>query len=482
MTSFDPKFRASVLSPASTTQQVQVSLPHLFTPRDYQRDDLFRPLFPHHYPDLRLLSVPRKKRICMVHHRRAGKDISVLNALTLAAYEEYGSYLYLLPEQTQGRKIVWRGLSSGDVNEFGEQEKGKKFLDYIPKEIIKKKFEAEMLVELINGSTIQVGGADNYDSFMGTNPRGIVFSEYSLMNPVAWQYFRPILVENGGWAVFIYTARGKNHGHTLYEIAKKSPEVWAYSLRTIEDTRKPDGSPVVTIEQYEEEIRNGMDPAIARQEFYCDFNAALIGSYYGDLIEKAKKDKRTGFFPYDPAYPVYVAYDLGNDMNVAIFAQKDGDGVRIIDYFGESNTPFTEMLKVVCAKSYTYGAHFFPHDVKNRDHESNTRVTTAENMGIDPVVTPKYGIDDGIESVRNMLPRVRFNTDSDDVETFVDAVASYERVWDDRMKVFHNRPLHNYASHPADALRCLAMNIDEVIEAGSSWLNEELEGDDGWMT
>jgi len=461
----EPQF----IAPRSSSTALTVSLPHLFTPRDYQTDGLFRPLFPHHYPDLAMLDTPRKKRICLLWHRRAGKDKSVVNAITLAAWEELGNYLYLLPEQTAGKKIIWRGLG-GD---------GVKFIDHIPSKIIKKKYESEMLVELLNGSTVQVGGADNYNSWMGTNPRGIIFSEYSLQDPMAWQHFRPILTENGGWAVFIYTARGKNHGYTLYNTALAHQETWACSKMTIEDTKREDGSPVITHAQYLQEIEDGMPESLALQEFYCDFDAALIGSYYGDLINKAKQADRMGFFPYDPAKPVYTAYDLGNDANVCIFAQTNGNGVNIIDYFEESNTPFSEMCKVVSEKPYTYATHFFPHDVVNRDHEGNTRIETALNYGIEATINPRASIDDGIEAVRNMLPRCNFNESS--TERLIEVLMSYERVWDDKNKTFKERPLHNWASHGSDAFRALAVNSDEITESGQGWTTEELDIDADWV-
>lgn len=456
-----------LLSTRTDSEAYKVTLPHLFVPRDYQTEGLFRPLFPHHYADLSVLGTPRKKRVCLLWHRRAGKDKSIINALTLAAWEEMGNYLYLLPEQTQAKKIVWRGIG-GD---------GVRFIDHIPDAIVKRRYESEMLVELVNGSTIQVGGSDNYDSWMGTNPRGIVFSEYSIQDPMAWQHFRPILAENGGWAAFIYTARGKNHGFDLYNTALASPALWACSLKTIDDTRREDGTAVITQEQYQQEIADGMPESMARQEFYCDFEAALIGAYYGDQMVTAKTEGRVGFYPYDPAEVVYVSYDLGNDANVAVFAQKDGSGIRIIDHYEETNTKFSDMCKTVSEKPYTYGAHFFPHDVVNRDPEGNTRIETAANYGIDAVVTPKYGIDDGIEAVRQMLPQLRFNEETTD--RLVLSMTSYERVWDSKLKTFKERPLHNWASHSADAMRYLAHNIEEVT-SGNAWMHKELDIDASW--
>ena len=107
---------------------------------------------------------------------------------------------------------------------------GFKFIDHIPRELILSKNSSEMKINLVNphdselsGSVIQVIGSNNVDSIMGTNPIGCVFSEYSLQDPTAWQLIRPILVENGGWAIFNATPRGKNHLYDLYEMAKCNP-------------------------------------------------------------------------------------------------------------------------------------------------------------------------------------------------------------------------------------------------------------------
>jgi hypothetical protein len=450
-----------------TSSPLNISLPYNFTPRTYQEQDLFRQLFPHHYPDLVMLATPRKDRICMVHHRRAGKDKSLINAITLAAYEDVGNYLYLLPEQTQAKKIIWRGIDAD----------GFKFLDHIPKALAKNFYSSELLVELVNGSTIQIGGSDNYDSWMGTNPKGIVFSEYSLQDPMAWQYFRPILAENGGWAVFNYTARGKNHGYELLKVAKESPDRWHWSVRTIDDTRKHDGSPVITREQYLQEIKDGMPEAIARQEFYCDFEAALVGSYYGDLLAKAEAESpsRIGFYPHDPTRLVFTGWDIGLDATAVWFAQDVNGNPHIIDYFEESNTRFSECCTAIVNRKYTYGTHFGPHDLVNRDPEMNRRLDTASSLGINLVVTPRCSVSDGIEAVRNLIPRTRFHK-SDNTERGLDALRSYERKYDERLQRFRDAPIHNWASHGSDAFRILALNWQEGM-TDDSWFTQKIKID-----
>ncbi|MCK5132069.1 MAG: hypothetical protein KAR40_07965 [Candidatus Sabulitectum sp.] len=471
----EPPAPPTLLNPRTrSVQDAGVCLPFNFQPREYQERDLFRQMFPHHYPDLREQGIQRKRRICTIWHRRAGKDKSLINVEALAAYEEVGNYLYLLPEQTQARKIIWRGI---DGNGF-------RFLDHIPDEICKGgargKYSSEMLVELTNGSTIQFGGSDNYNSWMGTNPKGIVFSEYSLQDPMAWQYFRPILVENGGWAIFNYTVRGKNHGYDLAQIAQKNPKIWYYSYLPIDKTKRPDGSPVITHEQYLEEIENGMPKPIARQEFYLDWEAALFGSYYGDLIEIAYAEKRVGFHPHEPGKPCFAAWDVGLDCNSVWIAQeKDGQPV-LIDYYEKVDEKFSITCKNILNKPYSIHTHFMPHDFKNRDSEKGSRAKTAEQLGMDCVETPRIGVADGIEEVRQFLPRCRINDIERDVEDGggpargIDGVRSYERVYDSKLQRFREQPVHNWASHSADALRYLALNWEDGM-TDDNWFNKDLE-------
>lgn len=463
-------YRPTLLRPrGDAVAQQAVSLPFNFVPRGYQEEHLFRPLFPHHYADLRMLGVPRKNRICLVWHRRAGKDKGLINALTMAAWEEKGNYLYLLPEQTQARKVIWRGIDRD----------GFRFLDHIPDALCKAKYSSEMLCELVNGSTIQIGGADSYNSWMGTNPRGIAFSEYSLQDPMAWDYFRPILVENGGFAVFNYTVRGKNHGYKLAQIAEKNPKVWHYSFLTIHDTKRPDGKPIISHEQYLEEIESGMPEAIARQEFLCDWEAALFGSFYGDLIELLYKKKQIGFFPYDPTKLVFTFWDIGLDANAIWFAQEDeGGSPRLVDYYEKVNEKFSETIKAVLQKPYAYGDHYAPHDMVNRDPEGEKqRLNTAANLGIDFIVTPRGSREDGIEAVRQLLPKCRFNEglqeDGGGVDRGLDCLRSYERKWDERLQRFLDAPIHNWSSHGSDAFRIMAVNWQDGMSS-EAWFTKKL--------
>lgn len=200
----------------------------------------------------------RFKRGCAVWHRRAGKDSVALNLTARDMFRRVGTYWHLFPEQTQARRAIWNGIDRD----------GRRILDqFLPPPVRRRISAQEMLIETVNGSVWQMAGSDNYDSLVGSNPVGVVFSEWSLANPEAWEYIRPILVENDGWALFIYTPRGRNHGHATYLQALDSP-AWFCERLTVEDTG------LIRPELIEEERRCGMSEAKIRQEFHCSFEAA----------------------------------------------------------------------------------------------------------------------------------------------------------------------------------------------------------------
>src|SRR5687768_3063966 len=210
------------------------------------------------------------RRYCGVTHRRAGKDRTWWNTMIWEAMVHPGVYYYWLPTFAWAKRVIWYGMTS----------EGHRFLEDIPKEAVARRHgfnEAELRISLANGSIIQLVGSDNISSsLVGTNPIGNVFSEYAIGNPEGWEYVRPILAENKGWAAFIFTPRGRNHGYELAQVAEESHD-WYYELKTVEDTFRDapgeDGSPVITPEVVERERRTGMPEELVQQEYYCSFVA-----------------------------------------------------------------------------------------------------------------------------------------------------------------------------------------------------------------
>ena len=394
----------------------------------------------------------------MVWHRRAGKDSTILNLSAKAMLERVGTYWHLFPYQTQARKAIWNGIDS----------QGRKILDQVfPHEIRKRTSSQEMLIELVNGSTWQLAGSDNYDSLVGSNPVGVVFSEWSLCDPNAWAYIRPILAENDGWASFIYTPRGKNHGWSLYNMARKNKDWYCENL-TVNDTRREDGLPVIGNDIIEQEREEGMEEALIQQEFYGSFESQIAGAYYADQISAAKDQGRIGRLPVEPSLPIHTAWDLGiaDAMSIWLF-QSMGKEIRLVHYYEATGKGMEHYIQYLNQWANTngvgLGTHLAPHDIEVRELTSGrSRKDVAREMGISfrTVQRPRVKAE-GIQAVRRMFPR--FWIDDVRAEQGYNCVASYRREWDEKAGRFRDNPVHDWASHGADALQTLALGWRESL-------------------
>ncbi len=398
-----------------------IRLPNKWRPRDYQ---------------LPLWSAMERgcTRAVAVWHRRAGKDATSLHWTTVAAMQRVGVYWHMLPTLAQGRKVIWDGIAKD----------GTRVLDAWPAELITKRRNDEMKIELANGAIWQVVGSDNYNSLVGSNPVGVVFSEYSLADPAAWDFIRPILAENGGWALFIFTPRGRNHGHGLYQMARDDPD-WHCSLLTVDDTGAlPEGA-------VEAERRAGMSEEMIRQEFFCSFEAPLFGAYYAAEMLAAEKDGRIGGVPYDSHVPVETWWDLGIGDSTAIwFVQRVGKELHAIDYYEASGEPLAHYAHVIQDRGYVYGEHVFPHDVRARELISGkTREEALDSLGLTVSTVAIHRVEDRIEAVRSALAGAWF--DAKKCERGIEALRQYRKEYDEAHKTFRTKPVHDWASHGADA-------------------------------
>jgi hypothetical protein len=382
------------------------------------------------------------KRAVAIWHRRAGKDLVSLNWTIVQAFERPGLYWHVLPTYRQGRKIVWDGLTG----------KGRSFLSHWPDELIVRKRDDEMSVWLANGAIWQIIGADDVDRLVGANPVGVVFSEYSLCEPRIWDFLRPILAENGGWALFIYTPRGRNHAYKLRKMAEEHKS-WFFQILTVDDTKAIDE------EAIEDERTAGMPEELIQQEFYCSFDAPLVGSYFGDQITTAAKENRITKVPWEPTKPVSTAWDLGiGDATSIWFFQQVAMEIRFIDYYEHHGVGLEHYSKILQEKPYTYNEHLVPHDAQVRElGTGKSRLEVARSLGLRMRVVPKLSLDDGIQAVRAILPRSWF--DEERTEDGVQALREYRKEWDSLTETFRNKPRHDWTSHAADGIRTAAVGI-----------------------
>lgn len=419
-------------------------LPHLWKPRRYQLD---------------LWNYLQKggTRACAVWHRRAGKDEVTLHRACIAAHERPATYWHLLPEASQARKAIWDAVNP---------HTGKRRIDEaFPHDLIANRREQEMLIKFKNGATWQVVGSDNYNSLVGSPPVGVVYSEWSLANPLSWGYLRPILAENNGWAIFIYTPRGRNHGSTLYEAARTDP-TWFCQRLTVDDTNV---FTKATIEQernaYIKEHGETVGNALFLQEYYCSFDAAILGAIYGEWVERADQEGRLASVPYDPAYPVETAWDLGYDDATAIwFFQRAYNELRLIDYYENSQADIEHYCDILKSKPYQYGDHFVPHDAANKLLAAGGRsiVQQAHEMGVKMRVVAATSQMNGIAAARKVLGFSWF--DQENCAKGIEAMRQYRFDYDDRNKTFRVKPLHDWSSHGCDAFEIIGQVYANAVK------------------
>lgn len=400
------------------------------------------------------------KHVLAIMPRRSGKDITALNYVIRQMWVNPGVYYYIFPTYSQAKKVIWDSMTND----------GKRILDYFPKELVLQMNSQEMKIRMTasNGQTslFQLIGSDNVDSLMGTNPRGCVFSEYALQDPIAYQYIRPILTANGGWALFISTPRGKNHFWDLYQLAEKSPYWFSYKL-TVEDTKH------ISMDEIEKEREEGlMSEDMIQQEYYTDFHMGIEGSYYNKYLDKCRLNGQIGDVPWESAFKVHTAWDIGvRDKTSIIFFQTIGQTVRIIDSYENSKHGIEHYAEVLSSKPYLYGTHIGPHDIRVREWGSGiTRFEKARQLGIQFTIADNLGISDGIEACRSLFSKLWI--DETKCLGLINALENYRQEYDARKKVYMPRPLHNWASHYADSCRMMAISLPKTSDTLSA---EEIE-------
>lgn len=391
-------------------------------------------------------------KLLVINPRRAGKDFQFWQYLIRAAvFWKVGLYLYCLPTFAQARSVIWEGK---DNNSKG-------FLDQIPPELIARKREDSMTINLVNGSIIRLIGSDNYDrSIVGSNPIMIIFSEFAICDENAYKLAAlPIIKANGGIVALISTPRGKNALYELYQIAKNS-EDWFTQFLTIEDTHH------ISINEVKREIASGeISEDLALQEYWCSFDFGQEGSYYAKYIDKMRLKGQITTVPWQPYHKVYTAWDLGiKDPTVIIFFQVIGETVRIFDYYEAADKPMPHFAQVIADKKdqgYIFEKHFPPHDIMQR--ESARGLTKRElyaELGVKFTEPVMIDIEDGIELCRRSFSKIWI--DEINCKKLIKAIENYREEFDIKRRVYKGRPYHDQWSHGCDALRYLCAALPKT--------------------
>lgn len=385
----------------------------------------------------------RKERFaCIVAHRRSGKTVASINDAQRSALQcklVRPRYAYISPYLRQSKTVAWDYLkaASRPIQPYGATIN-----------------EAELRVDYPNGGQVRLYGADNQDALRGIYLDGVVLDEYADMDPRVWpEVIRPALADRGGWAVFIGTPKGRNAFYDIWTKSQNDPDWYSTMLRASDTGLIPDAEL--------DAARRDMSEDQYDQEFECSFDAAIVGAFYGKIIGQIEANKQITGVPYEPTAQVWTAWDLGiRDATAIWFAQIVGREIRIIDYYEASGVDLGHYVREVQGRPYQYAGHILPHDAQAKElGTGKTRIEVLESLGMrNLTIAPMHRVEDGINAVRVFLPRCWF--DKMKTARGVDALKLYRSEYDDKHQVLRPRPVHDWTSHAADAMRYLAMTID----------------------
>ncbi len=384
-----------------------------------------------------------KRFSVLVCHRRFGKTVLTINLLNhwaLITKRKEWRAAYIAPLYRQAEDIAWDYL--------------RYYSSVVPGIIYNK---AKLRAEYPNGARISLLGSDNPDSLRGPYWDAAILDEYAQIRPNVFpEIIRPALTDRKGWSIFIGTPQGHNHFYDLWQDANKNPEWFALMFRA---------SQTSVLDPVElEQARKEMTPEQYEQEFECSFEAALIGAYYGALMQDALIEKRITEVPQDPALLVHTAWDIGVDDQTAIwFFQLFPSGkIGIIDYHEENGFGADHYVQIINSKRYTYGTHLGPHDVMARSFPAGGKSTfeIAGNLGLQFTVVPRSDPLNGINTARGLIPKSWF--DAIKCDKGIQALKSYRKEYSQRLSTFRNSPLHDWSSHGADAFRTMADGMELI--------------------
>lgn len=381
----------------------------------------------------------------LVCHRRAGKTFAAVNDLIRAAVtckSAHPLFAYIGPFRSQAKDVAWSALK------------------YFSEPVAKVVNEAELMVTLINGAKIRVFGADNADAMRGLGFDGVFMDEVGDFKPSVWgAVIRPALSDKQGWAVFAGTPKGKNHFWDIWDDATgRLKNEWFSMMLKASDSK-------ILPQSELDDVKRQITEDQYLQEYECNFEAAILGAYYGTEMRLLEETGHITEVKYDPSLPCFTSWDIGHTDDTAIWWFQIYRGeVRIIDFHSVSGSGVEDVGKLVRDRGYHYEKHFLPHDAKARTFASNGKSTIEQLV---PFLTfgaldmaPQLSVQDGIQAARMTLPSCYF--DAKKCKDGIEALKQYERAYDEDAKAFRSSPKHpNWCNHAADSFRYLSLSWRE---------------------
>lgn len=398
--------------------------------------------------------VKSNRFVVVVAHRRMGKTVAAINQLIHSALncdKPNPRFAYIAPTYNQSKRIAWDYLL-----EYTRPLGGKANI-------------AELRVDFM-GRRISLYGADNPDSLRGIYLDGCVLDEIGNINPTLFtEIVRPALSDRLGYCVAMGTPKGQNHFKDLRDRGKQH-DGWELLEFKASDTK------LVNADELKSAYKE-MGEDKYQQEFECSFSAPVEGSYYSSIINELEEKGRMVDIEVDGLARTYTGWDLGMSDSTSIWvAQLVNKEIRLVDFVENHGVGLDYYVNWLKEHDWMHATHILPHDVVVRElGTGKSRKEMLEDAGLHITVADKLTIMDGIQAARRILPRCWFDPK---VKDGLDALKNYRRVYDEKRNVFHDRPLHDWASHASDAFRYLAVGLDESpmeawskpLEINNTWI------------
>jgi len=406
-------------------------------------------LYPYQKKAWNALFHEHKRHILLVLHRRAGKTLLMLNIATAFAMKKVALYLLVFPQISQAKLVVWDAID----------EQGRRFIDYIPKELIDKINNSEMKITFKNGSIIKLIGIDKstFNKKMGANAFGVFFDEYSIQNPAARNYMAPIILKNGGFEMLTFTPRGNNHGYRLYNEAMANPNIWHCQYLPVDKTFDNEGKNIFPVEDIS---ALGLDEDTILQELYLSWTASSSGTYFSKELKNAEEDKRITNFAVDSTIPTFTFWDIGWKNATAIWVfQFYMNEIRAIAYyencFEELNHYWNWVDEFGVKNNLHYKEHFLPHDSEHMKATSDSYINQSRQLGknvssVERIPNKKLAID----ITKSIFSRVFIRMPA--CERGLDCLRNYRAKWNDILMKYGDEPYKDWSTDGTDAFMLMA--------------------------
>jgi phage terminase large subunit len=408
------------------------------------------------------------KRIVAVVHRRAGKSTGlmwrgIMRGLSITRRDPPPRVIHTLPTQVQWSKTgMWDALARAAAGIPGAMA-----------------YKSDGKLVLPNSAVYQTGGMDKPDSWRGGYADEVILDEYDdTLAEGQTPAILPMLADYKGVLVQSGTPKGFGRLKAAYERAKSTPGQSAYLLKW-QDTGALDPAEV-------EIMRGEMTPEEFAQELECSFDAPNSGAYFSRELQAAENDGRIGDVPYNPALPVWTAWDLGMGDSTAIWFLQvmPGGALHWIDYYEGGGLGLDSYAGELASKRYLYWKHLLPHDVSVRElGTGRSRMQTLMGLGIRPIkVVRRMNPIERISALRLLLPRSRF--DRARCAAGLKSLWHYRREWHAAAEQFRPNPVHDWSSHAADAAGHMAIGLEETaapVRKAAPQSPIEFAGSTSWM-